>query len=252
MSPATPVEVCIAAAAEAWRGDGEILATGIGLLPRIAASLARSTFSPDLLLTDGEALLLAEPMPLGNPAKKRIEGVMNYRLVFDMLWAGRRHIMMGASQIDRFGNTNISCIGDWSRPGAQLIGVRGAPGNSINHPCSFWIPNHSRRVFVEQVDMASGVGYDDRRWPEGAWRAFQEIRRVVTNLCVMDFKGRDHAPRLCSVHPGIAIDQVRESTGFDLEVPANVPETRLPTDEELRLIRQVLDPSNRREQERLG
>ena len=66
--------------------------------------------------------------------------------------------MMGASQLDRYGNQNISCIGDWARPKSQLLGVRGAPGNTINHPTSYWVPRHSPRVFVERVDMVSGIG----------------------------------------------------------------------------------------------
>ncbi len=89
-----------------------------------------------------------------------IEGWLPYRSVFTVVAAGRRHAMMGAAQLDRYGNQNISCIGDWSRPAAQLLGVRGAPGNTVNHPVSYWVPRHSRRVFVEAVDMVCGVGYD--------------------------------------------------------------------------------------------
>ena len=89
-----------------------------------------------------------------------IEGWLPYRSVFTVVAAGRRHVMMGAAQLDRFGNQNISCIGDWRLPSVQLLGVRGAPGNTVNHPTSYWIPRHSRRVFVESVDMVCGVGYD--------------------------------------------------------------------------------------------
>ena len=89
-----------------------------------------------------------------------IEGWLPYRSVFTMVASGRRHVMMGAAQIDRSGNQNISCIGDWALPKAQLLGVRGAPGNTINHPVSYWVPRHTRRVFVEAVDMVSGIGYD--------------------------------------------------------------------------------------------
>ena len=68
--------------------------------------------------------------------------------------------MMGATQIDRFGNQNIACIGPWAQPKSQLLGVRGAPGNTVNHPTSYWIPKHDLRSFVEKVDCVSGVGYD--------------------------------------------------------------------------------------------
>ncbi len=116
-----------------------------------------------------------------------VEGWLPFREVFTMLAAGKRHVMMGAAQIDQFGNQNISCIGDWARPKAQLLGVRGAPGNTVNHPVSYWVPKHSRRVFVDRVDMASGVGYDRANGLSGRTSGFHELRRVVTNLAVLDF-----------------------------------------------------------------
>src|SRR5215475_2151655 len=205
-------EICLVACAEAWRGDGAILASPMGLIPTLGARLAQLTFSPGLLLTDGEAHLLA---PDGAGGAGRVtEGWLPYRSVFTMVAAGRRHVMMGAAQIDRFGNQNISCIGDWARPQAQLLGVRGAPGNTINHPVSYWVPRHSRRVFVERVDMVSGVGYD-RAMSLGGWGArFHEIRRIVTNLAVLDFAGPDNAMRLRSVHPGVNVSDVADATGF--------------------------------------
>ena len=244
----TTAELCIAAAAQAWRGDGEILASGIGLLPRLAASLARLTVDPDLLITDGQAYLVSEPVPVGPRAgyEPRIEGWLPFRNIFDVVWSGRRHAMTSPSQIDRFGNINISCIGDWTKPKAQLVGVRGIPGNTINHTCSFLIPHHSRRSFVEQVDMACGAGYDPGRWPAGVRRDFHELRLVVTNLAVLDFGGPNHAMRIRSVHPGVTPAQVQEQTSFALAMADDLPETPIPTAAELRLIREVLDPHNLR------
>ena len=161
------------------------------------------------------------------------------------LAAGRRHVMMGAAQIDRHGNQNISAIGDWKRPKAQLLGVRGAPGNTVNHPVSYWIPRHSPRVFTPRVDMVSGVGYD---------RGARELRVVVTNLAVLDF-GLDpegmaeRVMRLRSVHPGVEVAEVVAATGFPLVVPDEVPVTRTPTEEELGLIRGRLEPAGARERE---
>jgi acyl CoA:acetate/3-ketoacid CoA transferase beta subunit len=240
-------EVCVAACAEAWRGDGAILASPMGLIPVLGARLAQLTFSPGLLLTDGEAHLLA-PDGTGGPGRVT-EGWLPYRSVFTMVAAGLRHVMMGAAQIDRFGNQNISCIGDWARPKAQLLGVRGAPGNTVNHPVSYWVPRHSRRVFVERVDMVSGIGHD-RAAGLGAQAArFHELRVVVTNLAVLDFQTADHAMRLRSVHPGVTAGDVTAATGFPLAVPDDVPVTRLPTAQELALIRGQLDPAGLREKE---
>jgi enoyl-CoA hydratase len=243
----TLVELCIVACAEAWRGDGEILASAIGVVPRLAAAVARLTFEPDLLTTDGEALLLAEPLPLGAGRNGGVvEGWMPFRRVFDTLWGGRRHVMMGAAQIDRFGSTNISCIGDWHRPTRQLLGMRGAPGNSINHTCSYWVPIHSPRTFVQRVDVVSGAGYEAALWPEGVSPRFHEVRRVVTNLAVLDCRGPGGTARVATLHPGVALDDVVEATGFELAVADDLHETRAPTGEELRLIREVLDPDGRR------
>ena len=231
----TRAEVCVVACAEAWRGDGAVLASPMGLIPSLGARLARLTFAPDLLLTDGEAYLL--------DADGQVEGWMPYAKVFTMLAAGLRHAMMGAAQIDRYGNQNISCIGDWKRPKAQLLGVRGAPGNTVNHPVSYWIPRHSPRVFASGVDMVCGVGYD---------RGAHELRVVVTNLAVLDFGTAERTMRLRSVHLGVEVGDVLASTGFPLVIPDEVPVTRPPTATELDLIRTRLDPGGTREQELRG
>lgn len=242
--PAILAEICVVACAEAWRGDGEVLASPMGTVPTIGARLARATFSPGLLISDGEAFLVANPLRVGSgDHEKVVEGWLPFRSVFDLVWAGRRHVMMGASQIDRFGNQNISCIGDWRSPKVQLLGSRGAPGNTINHPTSYWIPNHSPRVFVKEVDFVSGVGY------QRAIGDDHEIRRVVTNKAVLDFETPDRSMRLRSVHPGVSVDDVVESTGFQLSIPDDVEETRAPTDQELELIRDVLDPQGVRTRE---
>ena len=246
----TLAELCITAAAEAWRGDGEKLASGMGVIPRLAAGLAKLTFSPDLLMTDAESVLVREPVPLGPRRagyEMHIEGWMPFRKVFDLLWAGRRHAMTMPTQIDRFGNINISFIGDPKKPKAQLLGVRGIPGNTINHPSSFFVPRHTPRSFVARVDMASGVGYDPARWAPGVRRDFVELRLVVSDLAVLDFQGPDHAMRIRSLHPGVTAERVQEQTSFELAIAPDVHETPAPGPEELRLIREVLDPNGLRD-----
>lgn len=242
MADCTRAELCVCACAEAWRGDGEILASPIGLIPTLAARLARATFAPDLLLTDGEAGLLN--------AAGELEGWLPFRAVLaEVVPAGRRHVMMGASQLDRYGNQNISCIGDWARPDRQLLGVRGAPGNTVNHPTSYWVPRHSRRVFVPRVDVVCGVGYDRAAAAGPAASRYHEIRRVVSDLGVFDFDTPGRTMRLRSVHPGVTVAEVLAATGFALVVPPDPPLTRLPTGTELRLIRTELDPSGARDRE---
>jgi acyl CoA:acetate/3-ketoacid CoA transferase beta subunit len=248
---ATLAEICVVACAEAWRGDGEILASPIGNIPMIAVRLAAMTFEPDLVYTDGDAALLGAPIPVGAAAvaPKVVEGWMPFRNVFDVVWSGKRHVMMGATQVDRFGNQNIACIGPWARPKSQLLGVRGAPGNTVNHTTSYWVPRHDTRAFVPAVDCVSGVGYDRAAAAGPTASEFHEIRFVVSNKAVLDFRTPDHSMRLRSVHPGVSVDEVVEHTGFELVIPADVPETRAPTDEELRIIREVLDPRGLRDAE---
>jgi acyl CoA:acetate/3-ketoacid CoA transferase beta subunit len=248
--PASVAEICVVACAEAWRGDGEVMASPFGTIPALGARLARLTFSPDLVLTDGEAALMANtPAVSGEREQPVAEAWMPFRRVFDTLWGGRRHIMMMASQVDRYGNQNLSAIGDWARPKAQLVGVRGAPGNTINHTTSYWVPSHSKRSFVKHVDFVCGIGYD-RAEAIGPAARFHEIRFVISNLGVFEFPGPDHSMRIRSVHPGVTVAEIEESTGFGLvsEPEAEVPVTRSPTEDELEIIRS-LDPQRSRDGE---
>jgi acyl CoA:acetate/3-ketoacid CoA transferase beta subunit len=247
----TRAEVCTTAVADGFRGDGEILASAFGTVPALALRLAKLTFEPDLLMTDGVASLRADVPSLDGetPGEPVVEGWLPFRSVFDLLWSGRRHVVMVASQIDRYGNHNFACIGDHRKPRAQLLGMRGAPGNTINHPTSYWIPNHGPRIFVEKVDVVSGVGYDRAAALGGRSARFHEIRRVVSNLGVFDFATPDRAMRLVSVHPGVDVEQVVAQTGFELVIEGDVPETRAPTGAELALIRERLDPRGAREKE---
>lgn len=248
MSDITLGEICVVAVADTFRGDGEIFASGMGTIPMLGARLARATFEPDLLVSDGEAFFVANNLAVGG-TDKEIEGWVPFRSVFDTLWGGRRHVVMGASQIDAHGNQNIANIGPWEQPKSQLLGVRGAPGNTINHTTSYFIGNQTSRVFVDKVDTVSGIGYD-RAAQLGEWvRTHHEIRRVVTNLGVFDFNTPDHRMRVASVHPGVNLSDITEACSFELVVGEDVPTTRLPDDEELAMLREVLDPKSFRDRE---
>ncbi|GGY09776.1 CoA-transferase subunit beta [Streptomyces tanashiensis] len=245
---ATRAEYCVLACAEAWRDAGEILASPMGTVPMIGARLAKLTFSPDLLLTDGEARLIADVPAIG-AAPRVVEGWLPYRQHLALVTTGRRHVMMGASQIDRYGNQNISCIGDWAQPKRQLLGVRGAPVNTLNNPTSYWVPKHSTRVFVERVDMVCGVGHDRAAAAGPSASRYHRLSDVISDLGVFDFETPDRTMRLRSLHPGVTVEEVVAATGFALTVPDDVPYTREPTAEELRLIREEIDPKGLRDRE---
>jgi acyl CoA:acetate/3-ketoacid CoA transferase beta subunit len=242
----TRAEVCVVACAELFRDAGEIMISPMTKVASIGARLARLTFSADILLTDGEAQLLADTPALGAPGA--VEGWMPFGRVFDTLAWGRRHVVMGANQIDRYGNQNLSAFGPLQHPTRQMFGVRGAPGNSINHATSYWVGNHSPRVFCDAVDIVSGIGYDKVDPDNPAFR-FVNVHRVVSNLGVFDFSGPDHTMRAVSLHPGIEPDQVREATSFDVHGLDEAESTRLPTGDEQKLIREVIDPKSLRDKE---
>ncbi|MBS0610047.1 MAG: ketoacid CoA transferase, partial [Proteobacteria bacterium] len=144
MTDITLVDRIICAAAQVWKDDGEVLATGIGIVPRLAASLCMRSINTDLMMTDSEAWIVQEPVPIGPRGGYQVqrESHMGFARIFDNVWGGKRHAMVGPTQVDRFGQANISMVGsDYARPKSMMLGVRGFPGNSINHANSFFVPN---------------------------------------------------------------------------------------------------------------
>jgi len=243
-------ELMTVAAAEAFRGNGEVLATGIGLLPRLAASLAMKTFTPELMMTDSQSWMLSEPNNVSGRAvsdRQAQESWMGFSRIFDNVWSGKRHAMVGPTQIDAYGQTNISALGsDYQNPKVQMLGVRGFPGNSICHANSFFVPNHSRRVFVAgECDVVCSIGYNPERLPRGYSFDEIDIRRVITDLCVMDWGGPNHQLRVLSLHPGVSLEEVQENTSFELAVIDDLAITAAPTPEQMAIMA-ALDPANSR------
>ncbi len=247
-TPVTRADVCAAAIADAFEDDGEIFASPMGLLPMLGVRLAKLTSNPDLVISDGESLFLAGVPPLFATGDV-VEGWIPFRRVFDVVAHGKRHVMMGATQVDRHGNQNISAIGPFAQPKRQLLGSRGAPGNTVNNRTSYWVPKHSSRVFVEAVDIVTGVGPKRATAAGSGASRFNDIHRVVSDLGVFDVRGPDDTLRLLSVHPGVTTDEVQAATGFDLGDLRDVPTTREPSGAELVIIREVLDPRNLRHRE---
>lgn len=247
MSDITLVDLCIFACSEAFRDNGEIVATGVGPVPRLAAGLAKLTHTPELMMTDGEAYLVEQPVPLGPRAydARKPAGHLPFSRFFDSaVWSGRRHAMVTPTQLDRFGQINLSYMGGtYDKPKTQMLGVRGFPGNTIYHPNSFFFPAHGPRVFVPHVDMISGVGYNPAKRTAGGNFSAVDLRVIVTNLCVMDFGGPQNAIRVVSLHPGVTFDEVQAATGFELVQAGTMGETAMPSAEALEVIA-ALDPHN--------
>lgn len=247
MNSVTRAEVCAIACAELFRNAGEIIVSPMTTMASVGARLARLTFAPDILLSDGEARLLADTPAIGAPVGP-IEGWMPFSRVFETLTWGRRHVVMGANQIDRYGNQNLSAFGPIQHPTRQMFGVRGAPGNAINHATSYWVGNHSKRVFCDNIDIVSGVGWDKVEADNPAYR-FLNVFRVVSNLGVFDFNGPDRQMRVVSLHPGVEPDQVADNTSFEVHGLNSADTSRLPTGDELKLIQNAIDPKSLRDKE---
>ena len=191
--------------------------------------------------------MLYADVPAVDEPFREPEAHFPYRDLFELMARGRRHVVMGAAQLDRHGNQNLSAIGDRNRPTRQLLGARAAATNTVNHATSYWIARHAPRVFVEQVDVVTGVG-PARARAAGAAR-FQDLRRIVTDLAVLDFTGPGGTLSLHSIHPGVTIAEATAATGFALHLPTEIPTTRNPTADELRIIRERLDPRGLRDRE---
>jgi len=147
------------------------------------------------------------------------------------------------AQIDQFGNTNNVCIGDWSSPKIRLPGAAGILDFSMFYKRGSFLytPRHDSRTFVstDRLFFISGAGF-----PEGkpSICGGSGPQCVITNLAHLDFDGKSKRMRMASIHPGVAIDTVKESTGFDLIIPNDLKETKPPTVKEVDLLREKVDP----------
>ncbi len=245
----TLAELCIAAGAQIFEDEvPEVFATLIGLVPRLAGSLAKKTIRPGLMMSDGEYYFVSEPVPVGkrNGYQPKKEGHIGYERVFDIIAHGNRHAFVGPVQVDKFGQMNLSAIGDYRAPKVTLLGVRGLPGNTVNNRTSMFFPAHNIKAFVSgEVDMVCGAGYNLARYPDGKYPRGLDHRCIITNLCVLDFSGDNHAIAVKSLHLGVSVEEVQDNTGFELVIRDNIPTTKAPTQEQLAIVNE-LDPHNLR------
>ncbi|MFX1241961.1 MAG: CoA-transferase subunit beta [Promethearchaeota archaeon] len=157
------------------------------------------------------------------------------------------------AQIDQYGNTNNICIGDWEKPKIRLPGAAGILDFSMFYARGSFLytPRHDKRTFVPTKDLffISGVGFPDGN-PSVCGGSGPQC--VVSNLGYLDFEEKTKRMRLSSIHPGIDIDMVKDSTGFDLIIPDNLATTEPPTEKELKLLREKVDPLNIRKLEVLS
>jgi glutaconate CoA-transferase, subunit B len=226
-------EMMIVAAARELAGQ-RVCFVGVGL-PNIAVNLAKRTVAPDLELVYEAGVFGAQParLPLSIGDPTIVTGATAVTSMFELfgfyLQRGLIDVgFLGAAQIDRFGNINTTVIGDYARPKTRLPGSGGACEIAQNAGNVFVIMRQSQRSFVERLDFRTSVG--------------ERVRVVVTDLGIYH-PATGGELQLDSLHPGVTLEQVRGAMGWAPRVADELTETTSPSDEELRLIREELDPA---------
>ncbi len=249
----TADETMIVVASRTLHG-GQVCFVGIGI-PSTAANLARRTHAPDLVLIYESGTLGAKPdrLPLSigdGVLADTADAVIGVPEVFNYwLQAGRVDVgFLGGAQLDRFANINTTVIGDYLHPKVRLPGAGGAPEIAASCGEVLIVMRQSRRSFVERVDFVTsfghggGAGERERLGLRGAGPT-----RVITDLGVLEPDRESCELVLTATHPGVTVQQVREATGWPLRVAADVTVTGPPTDDELRILRELLATQHTKE-----
>jgi glutaconate CoA-transferase subunit B len=212
-------------------------------LPILAMSVARQTHAPDMAYISGAEGVDPEldriyPSSFDYRHNRNAVAYFGLHEAFDLAQRGELNVMfLGAAQIDRHGNTNLSVIGDPDHPKVQLPGgAASAFLMPITPKVVIWVTRHSNRVFVEAVDFVTGQGYNHR----SDQHKINEIT-VISNLGVMNFQNPARVMQIRSYHPGHSVEEIKQNTGFELKVASNVSETPVPGRDIIELINRM-DP----------
>ena len=237
--------ICVASR---YLEDGKTVAVGTGA-PCAAAMLAQKTGAPDLVVlfeAGGVAPQLPEmPISVGD-SRTFFRAVMAAGMVDTMTTCARGQVdyaFLGGAQIDKYGNINSTCIGDYNKPKVRFPGSGGA--NDFASLCwkTMIMTVHSKTRFVETCDFITSPGFltgagarEAAGLPEGG------PYKIITDLGVMGFDEKTKAMMIDALHPGVDVETVKSETGFELIVPAEIGATEPPTAEELRILRDEVDP----------
>lgn len=253
-------ELMVATLARALTDDDILLNGTVSFIPVSAAMLARLTHAPGLTWVAGAVGVDADPgSVIGNTLDPTMwRNCVMYLPQLEDMWSyvhrnTLKTFCIRGAQIDKYGNVNNSVIGDFKKPKVRLPGSAGMGDMcTLDKKILIWSTTHNPRTFVDKVDFCAAPGYltgGEAREKLGLKNGPQ---LVITDLCVMDFEPTSKRMRLKSVHRGIAPRQVQEKTGFELVLPASVPETEPPTTEQVRLLREKVDPKGMRKIEFRG
>ncbi len=228
--------------------DGDVVFVGVGL-PNLACNLARRTHAPNLYMIYEAGVIGARPsrLPLSIGDPTLVSGAAAVCSMYDVftLYLQRGNVdvgFLGGAQIDRYGNINATVIGDYQRPKVRLPGSGGSMEIAAWANRCYIITPHQKRRFPETVDFQTSAGF---RYG-GIERRQVGVRgggpqAVVTNLGILEPDSSGELI-LTALHQGVTVAQVQENTGWPLRVAETLRQTDPPTPEELRILREELDP----------
>jgi glutaconate CoA-transferase subunit B len=228
--------------------DGDRVFVGVGL-PNLACNLARRTHAPNLLMIYEAGVIGAQParLPLSIGDPTLVSGALAVCSMYDIfafyLQRGNVDVgFMGGAQIDRFGNINATVIGDYAHPKVRLPGSGGSMEIAAWANRCYLLTPHSKRRFPAKLDFRTSAGFlSGRTERQAANLRGGGMLAVVTDLGIME-PDETGEMVLTALHPGVTADQVRENTGWELKVADSLRSTPPPDPEELRILREDLDP----------
>lgn len=246
MTDYTETELMITRAAQELDDDDTVL-VGVGV-PNLACNLAKQTHAPNLEMMYESGAVGSNPsklpLSIGDPvlasgARSIIPMVQGFGYY---LQAGRIDVgFLGGAQIDRWGNINSTVIGDYDDPDVRLPGSGGACEIASNSHRTIIITPHSKRRFPEMVDFVTSPGYVGGRDHRENLGLPGGPAAVITDEGVMRFD-EEGEMYVTEVHPESSQERIQEATGWELQFASEVTETRMPPEDEIRLIREELDP----------
>ncbi len=228
--------------------DGDRVFVGVGL-PNLACNLARRTHAPNLLMIYEAGVIGAQParLPLSIGDPTLVSGALAVCSMYDIfafyLQRGNVDVgFMGGAQIDRFGNINATVIGDYNHPKVRLPGSGGSMEIAAWANRCYLLTPHSKRRFPARLDFCTSAGFlSGKEERQKANLRGGGMLAVVTDLGLMEPDETGELV-LTALHPGATVEQARENTGWELKVAETLRTTEPPSTEELRILREDLDP----------